>query len=59
MIEPMHWQTTRFAIDLSAPKVMGIVNVTPDSFSDGGKNDSNVEVAAAAAVAMASAGASR
>ena len=32
----MHWQTTRFAIDLSAPKVMGIVNVTPDSFSDGG-----------------------
>ncbi len=32
----MHWQTSRFAIDLSAPKVMGIVNVTPDSFSDGG-----------------------
>jgi dihydropteroate synthase len=32
----MHWQTTRFAIDLSSPKVMGIVNVTPDSFSDGG-----------------------
>lgn len=32
----MHWQTSRFAIDLGAPKVMGIVNVTPDSFSDGG-----------------------
>ncbi|MBG9386734.1 dihydropteroate synthase [Caenimonas aquaedulcis] len=32
----MHWQTTRFCIDLSRPKVMGIVNVTPDSFSDGG-----------------------
>lgn len=32
----MQWQTTRFAIDLSSPKVMGIVNVTPDSFSDGG-----------------------
>jgi len=30
------WQTTRFAIDLSRPRVMGIVNVTPDSFSDGG-----------------------
>lgn len=30
------WQTTRFQIDLSSPKVMGIVNVTPDSFSDGG-----------------------
>lgn len=32
----MLWQTTRFAIDLSQPRVMGIVNVTPDSFSDGG-----------------------
>lgn len=32
----MHWQTTRFTIDLRSPKVMGIVNVTPDSFSDGG-----------------------
>lgn len=31
-----HWQTTRFAIDLRRPQVMGIVNVTPDSFSDGG-----------------------
>ena len=32
----MHWQTRRFRIDLSRPRVMGIVNVTPDSFSDGG-----------------------
>ena len=32
----MHWQTTRFQVDLSQPRVMGIVNVTPDSFSDGG-----------------------
>jgi len=31
-----HWQTTRFRIDLSMPRVMGIVNLTPDSFSDGG-----------------------
>lgn len=30
------WRTTRFNIDLSSPQVMGIVNVTPDSFSDGG-----------------------
>jgi dihydropteroate synthase len=36
----MFWQTTRFRIDLSAPKVMGIVNVTPDSFSDGGQHAS-------------------
>ena len=34
----MHWQTTRFDIDLSTPKIMGIVNVTPDSFSDGGQH---------------------
>lgn len=32
----MIWQTTRHAIDLSRPRVMGIVNVTPDSFADGG-----------------------
>jgi dihydropteroate synthase len=32
------WQTTRFRIDLSRPRVMGIVNVTPDSFSDGGRH---------------------
>ena len=31
----MFWQTTRFCIDLNRPQVMGIVNVTPDSFSDG------------------------
>jgi dihydropteroate synthase len=31
------WQTTRFRIDLAQPRVMGIVNVTPDSFSDGGR----------------------
>jgi dihydropteroate synthase len=31
------WQTTRFDLDLSRPCVMGIVNLTPDSFSDGGR----------------------
>ncbi|MEP7099405.1 MAG: dihydropteroate synthase [Burkholderiales bacterium] len=36
----MHWQTTRFRIDLTRPQVMGIVNVTPDSFSDGGRHAS-------------------
>ena len=34
----MIWQTTRFQIDLGRPRVMGIVNVTPDSFSDGGQH---------------------
>jgi dihydropteroate synthase len=42
----MHWQTTRFRIDLTRPRVMGIVNITPDSFSDGGAHAS-----AAAAIA--------
>lgn len=32
----MFWQTSRFLIDLRRPQVMGIVNATPDSFSDGG-----------------------
>ncbi len=32
----MHWTTARFTLDLTEPRVMGIVNLTPDSFSDGG-----------------------
>jgi len=31
------WQTARFRVALDRPRVMGIVNVTPDSFSDGGR----------------------
>lgn len=42
---PLHWQTARFRIDLARPRIMGIVNVTPDSFSDGGQH-----VSAAAAL---------
>lgn len=43
-------------LDLARPVVMGILNVTPDSFSDGGRfNDS--QHAAAHALAMAEAGA--
>ena len=34
----MFWQTSRFSVDLSRPRVMGIVNVTPDSFFDGGRH---------------------
>ena len=37
MSQPI-WQTTRFKLDLSQPKVMAIVNLTPDSFSDGGRH---------------------
>ena len=34
----MKWKTSRFLLDLATPRVMGIVNVTPDSFSDGGRH---------------------
>jgi dihydropteroate synthase len=44
----MRWTTSRYDIDLSEPRVMGIVNVTPDSFSDGGHH-----AGAAAALAHA------
>ena len=32
------WQTTRFFLNLDRPLIMGIVNNTPDSFSDGGQH---------------------
>jgi dihydropteroate synthase len=33
----MYFTCGNFQLDLTTPRVMGIVNVTPDSFSDGGK----------------------
>ena len=36
----MHWHTSRRKLSLDRPIVMGILNVTPDSFSDGGQFDS-------------------
>ena len=33
------WRCGAHVFDLSSPIVMGIVNVTPDSFSDGGEHD--------------------
>lgn len=32
----MQWRTGRFTLSLDQPIVMGVLNVTPDSFSDGG-----------------------
>ena len=32
------WQCGRFELSLARPRIMGILNVTPDSFSDGGEN---------------------
>jgi dihydropteroate synthase len=31
------WSTSRRTIDLSKPVLMGVLNITPDSFSDGGR----------------------
>ncbi len=46
----------RFQLDLTRPHVMGIVNVTPDSFSDGGKY-SSVDLAIEHALQLISEGA--
>jgi dihydropteroate synthase len=35
--EPSMWQTARGPVALDAPVLMGVLNVTPDSFSDGGR----------------------
>jgi dihydropteroate synthase len=40
------WRTARFEIDLSRPRVMGIVNVTPDSFADGGQHAQTMQAIA-------------
>jgi dihydropteroate synthase len=40
MADPRIFTCGNFHLDLSRPHVMGIVNVTPDSFSDGGKHNS-------------------
>ena len=34
----MHWKTVRRIILIDRPLVMGILNITPDSFSDGGEH---------------------
>ena len=41
------WQAGRFEIGLNKPKIMGIVNLTPDSFSDGGVYSQNAQTALA------------
>lgn len=41
---PGIWQTSRRSLSLEKPLIMGILNITPDSFSDGGRF-SNLEQA--------------
>lgn len=33
----MHWQIRDQKLEISGPRVMGVLNITPDSFSDGGR----------------------
>lgn len=47
----------RYVLDLSTPLVMGIVNVTPDSFSDGGAQSEQLDLAIERGLAMVEAGA--
>ncbi|CAM3499267.1 Dihydropteroate synthase [Vibrio aerogenes CECT 7868] len=54
----MKIQTSSGMLDLSYPHVMGILNTTPDSFSDGGKYYDSTEKAMAHAESMIRAGAS-
>lgn len=52
----MHLQAARRSLSLHQPVLMGILNVTPDSFSDGGSY-ANVEAAVGRALDMVEAGA--
>lgn len=50
------WRCGKHEISLARPRVMGVLNVTPDSFSDGGEN-LDVEAAVAHALKMLDEGA--
>lgn len=52
----MHLRLKSRVLDLGAPVVMGVLNVTPDSFSDGGRH-ATVDAAVARAKEMAAEGA--
>ena len=43
--EQLFWQCGRFQLSLQQPKIMGIVNMTPDSFSDGGHYNHSIVAA--------------
>ena len=52
----LRWRCGRFVFDCARPLVMGIINVTPDSFSDGGRFLS-LDMAVAHGLALLEAGA--
>ncbi|WP_037585792.1 dihydropteroate synthase [Stenoxybacter acetivorans] len=46
------WQCGRFRIALNRPQIMGIINITPDSFSDGGQYSGSISAALAHAAQL-------
>lgn len=54
--DTLFWRTTRRSIPLQRPILLGIVNLTPDSFSDGGRYAS-VDAAVEGALALEAEGA--
>ncbi len=47
MIAATHWRIAPdHELDLSTPQIMGILNVTPDSFSDGGRHNKPADAVA-------------
>ncbi len=56
LITHMHWRCRNRVLDLTRPVVMGILNVTPDSFSDGARY-ARPEAALERAAALAAEGA--
>jgi dihydropteroate synthase len=53
---PAYWQTSQRRLELDRPLIMGVLNITPDSFSDGGRfND--LDLAVERALQMAEEGA--
>ncbi len=55
-VEPPLFEWSDGSLDLSKPRVVGILNLTPDSFSDGGRNP-DVDTAVQRALAMKDEGA--
>lgn len=50
------WRCGKYALTFDRPRIMGVLNVTPDSFSDGGKH-MDTDAAIAHGIAMLDAGA--
>jgi len=58
LTESARWRCGKHEISLARPRIMGVLNVTPDSFSDGGEHfdpDAAIEYG----LAMLDAGATR